>query len=148
MTQKMTGAEMVIKALADQGVEHIFGYPGGAVLPIYDELFQQEKVRHVLVRQEGGAVHAAEGYARSTGKVGVVLVTSGPGATNAVTGLTDALMDSIPVVCLTGQVPTHLIGNDAFQEADTTGITRPATKHNYLVKRAEDLARVVHEGFF
>src|SRR5262245_50724375 len=113
MTLKMSGAEMVIRALADQGVEHIFGYPGGAVLPIYDELFQQEKVKHVLVRQEGGAVHAAEGYARSTGKVGVVLVTSGPGATNAVTGLTDALMDSIPVVCITGQVPTHLIGNDA-----------------------------------
>src|SRR5262250_2285329 len=111
MTQKMTGAEMVLKALADQGVEHIFGYPGGAVLPIYDEIFQQEKVKHILVRQEGGAVHAAEGYARSTGKVGVVLVTSGPGATNAVTGLVDALMDSIPVVCLTGQVPTHLIGN-------------------------------------
>src|SRR6187399_1112387 len=148
MTQKMTGAEMVIKALADQGVEHIFGYPGGAVLPIYDELFQQEKVKHILVRQEGGAVHAAEGYARSTGKVGVVLVTSGPGATNSVTGLTDALMDSVPIVCLTGQVPTHLIGNDAFQEADTTGITRPATKHNYLVKRAEDLARVVHEAFY
>jgi acetolactate synthase I/II/III large subunit len=130
MPRTMTGAEMVIKALQDQGVEFIFGYPGGAVLPIYDELFQQEKVKHVLVRQEGGAVHAAEGYARSSDKVGVVLVTSGPGATNAVTGLTDALMDSIPIVCLTGQVPTHLIGNDAFQEADTTGITRPATKHN------------------
>src|SRR6476646_6642665 len=148
MALRMTGAEMVIRTLADQGVEHLFGYPGGAVLPIYDELFQQEKVAHVLVRQEGGAVHAAEGYARSTGKVGVVLVTSGPGATNAVTGLTDALMDSIPVVCLTGQVPTHLIGNDAFQEADTTGITRPATKHNYLVKRPEDLARAVHEAFY
>src|SRR6516162_8308131 len=148
MALSMSGAEMVIRALADQGVEHIFGYPGGAVLPIYDELFQQEKVKHVLVRQEGGAVHAAEGYARSTGKVGVVLVTSGPGATNAVTGLTDALMDSIPIVCITGQVPTHLIGNDAFQEADTTGITRPASKHNYLVKRPEDLARVVHEAFY
>jgi acetolactate synthase-1/2/3 large subunit len=147
MTQKMTGAEMVIKALADQGVEHIFGYPGGAVLPIYDELFQQEKVKHILVRQEGGAVHAAEGYARSTGKVGVVLVTSGPGATNSVTGLTDALMDSIPVVCLTGQVPTHLIGNDAFQECDTVGITRPCTKHNYLVKNVADLPRVLHEAF-
>jgi acetolactate synthase-1/2/3 large subunit len=148
MTLKMTGAEMVIRALADQGVEHLFGYPGGAVLPIYDELFQQEKVSHVLVRQEGGAVHAAEGYARSTGKVGVVLVTSGPGATNAVTGLTDALMDSVPVVCITGQVPTHLIGNDAFQECDTVGITRPCTKHNWLVKNVDDLARVLHEAFY
>src|SRR3970040_2544492 len=129
MALKMTGAERVTRALADQGVEHIFGYPGGAVLPIYDELFQQERIRHVLVRQEGGAVHAAEGYARSTGRVGVVLVTSGPGATNAVTGLTDALMDSIPVVCITGQVPTHLIGSDALQECDTTGITRPCPKH-------------------
>ncbi len=148
MTLKMTGAEMVIRALADQGIEHVFGYPGGAVLPIYDELFQQDKVQHVLVRQEGGAVHAAEGYARSTGKVGVVLVTSGPGATNAVTGLTDALMDSIPVVCITGQVPTHLIGNDAFQECDTVGITRPCTKHNWLVKNVDDLARVLHEAFY
>jgi acetolactate synthase-1/2/3 large subunit len=148
MARTMTGAEMVIKALADQGVEHIFGYPGGAVLPIYDELFQQEKVQHFLVRQEGGAVHAAEGYARSTGKVGVVLVTSGPGATNAVTGLTDALMDSIPIVVLTGQVPTHLIGNDAFQECDTVGITRPCTKHNWLVKNVDDLARVLHEAFY
>src|SRR5580704_8433689 len=146
MTQ--SGAEILLRALKDQGVEVIFGYPGGAVLPIYDALFKQNAIRHILVRQEGGAVHAAEGYARSTGKVGVVLVTSGPGATNAVTGLVDALMDSIPIVCLTGQVPTHLIGNDAFQEADTTGITRPATKHNYLVKRAEDLARVVHEAFY
>jgi acetolactate synthase-1/2/3 large subunit len=143
-----SGAEILLRALKDQGVEVIFGYPGGAVLPIYDALFKQNSIRHVLVRQEGGAVHAAEGYARSTGRVGVVLVTSGPGATNAVTGLVDALMDSIPVVCLTGQVPTHLIGNDAFQEADTTGITRPATKHNYLVKRPEDLARVVHEAFY
>ncbi|MCR9255627.1 MAG: acetolactate synthase 3 large subunit [Alphaproteobacteria bacterium] len=143
----MTGAEMVLKALADQDVEVVFGYPGGAVLPIYDALFKQNQVRHVLVRHEQGAVHSAEGYARSCGKVGVVLVTSGPGATNAVTGLTDALMDSIPVVCLTGQVPTHLIGNDAFQEADTTGITRPCTKHNYLVKRIEDLPRVMHEAF-
>ncbi len=142
-----SGAEILIRALKDQGVEVIFGYPGGAVLPIYDALFNQNAIRHILVRQEGGAVHAAEGYARSTGKVGVVLVTSGPGATNAVTGLVDALMDSIPVICLTGQVPTHLIGNDAFQEADTTGITRPATKHNYLVRRSEDLARVVHEAF-
>ncbi len=145
---QMTGSEIVLKALAEQGVDVIFGYPGGAVLPIYDALFQQNAVRHILVRQEAGAVHAAEGYARSTGKVGVVLVTSGPGATNAVTGLTDALMDSIPVVCLTGQVPTHLIGNDAFQEADTTGITRPCTKHNFLVKRMEDLARVMHEAFY
>jgi acetolactate synthase-1/2/3 large subunit len=143
-----TGAEVLLRALKDQGVEVVFGYPGGAVLPIYDALFQQNAIRHILVRHEQGAVHAAEGYARSTGQVGVVLVTSGPGATNAVTGLVDALMDSIPVVCLTGQVPTHLIGNDAFQEADTTGITRPATKHNYLVKRAEDLARVVHEAFY
>src|SRR6516162_132456 len=143
-----TGAEVLLRALKDQGVEVIFGYPGGAVLPIYDALFQQNAIRHILVRHEQAAVHAAEGYARSTGRVGVVLVTSGPGATNAVTGLVDALMDSIPVVCLTGQVPTHLIGNDAFQEADTTGITRPATKHNYLVKRAEDLARVVHEAFY
>ena len=139
---------MVLKALADQGVDTVFGYPGGAVLPIYDELYKQNRVRHILVRHEQAAVHAAEGYARSTGKVGVVLVTSGPGATNAVTGLTDALMDSIPIVCLTGQVPTHLIGNDAFQEADTTGITRPCTKHNYLVKRIEDLSRTVHEAFY
>jgi acetolactate synthase-1/2/3 large subunit len=143
----MTGAEMVIEALADQGAQHLFGYPGGAVLPIYDALFQQDKVRHILVRHEQGAVHAAEGYARSTGKVGCVLVTSGPGATNAVTGLTDALMDSIPIVCLTGQVPTHLIGNDAFQECDTVGITRPCTKHNYLVKNVADLPRVLHEAF-
>ncbi len=148
MARPMTGAEMVIKALVDQGVEHIFGYPGGAVLPIYDEIFQQDRVRHILVRQEGGAVHAAEGYARSTGKVGVVLVTSGPGATNAVTGLTDALMDSIPLVCITGQVPTHLIGNDAFQECDTVGITRPCTKHNWLVKNVNDLARILHEAFY
>jgi acetolactate synthase I/II/III large subunit len=144
---EMTGAEMVIAALADQGVEHIFGYPGGAVLPIYDALFQQEKVRHVLVRHEQGAVHAAEGYARSTGKVGAVLVTSGPGATNAVTGLTDALCDSVPLVVITGQVPTHLIGNDAFQECDTVGITRPCTKYNYLVKSVVDLPRVLHEAF-
>lgn len=148
MARTMTGAEMVLQALTDQGVEVVFGYPGGAVLPIYDEMFQQEKVRHILVRQEGGAVHAAEGYARSTGKVGVVLVTSGPGATNAVTGLTDALMDSIPVVCITGQVPTHLIGSDAFQECDTVGITRSCTKHNYLVKSPDDLARVMHEAFY
>ena len=148
MTREMTGAEMVIEALADQGVKHLFGYPGGAVLPIYDALFQQKKIQHILVRHEQGAVHAAEGYARSTGKVGCVLVTSGPGATNAVTGLTDALMDSIPLVCITGQVPTHLIGNDAFQECDTVGITRPCTKHNYLVKNINDLARVLHEAFY
>src|SRR5215475_5880303 len=147
MSKDMSGAEMVIEALADQGVEHLFGYPGGAVLPIYDALFQQKKVQHILVRHEQGAVHAAEGYARSTGKVGCVLVTSGPGATNAVTGLTDALMDSIPLVCITGQVPTHLIGNDAFQECDTVGITRPCTKHNVLVKNVNDLARVLHEAF-
>jgi acetolactate synthase I/II/III large subunit len=146
--EPLTGAEIVIRALVDQGVDVVFGYPGGAVLPIYDALFKQNALRHVLVRQEGGAVHAAEGYARSTGRVGVVLVTSGPGATNAVTGLTDALMDSVPVVCLTGQVPTHLIGNDAFQEADTTGITRPCTKHNYLVKDVRELARMLHEAFY
>ena len=144
----MSGAQILLRALKEQGVEVIFGYPGGAVLPIYDAIFQQNAIRHILVRHEQAAVHAAEGYARSTGRVGVVLVTSGPGATNAVTGLVDALMDSIPVVCLTGQVPTHLIGNDAFQEADTVGITRPATKHNYLVKKSGDLARVVHEAFY
>jgi acetolactate synthase-1/2/3 large subunit len=143
-----SGAEILLRALREQGVDVIFGYPGGAVLPIYDALFQQNSIRHILVRHEQAAVHAAEGYARSTGRVGVVLVTSGPGATNAVTGLVDALMDSVPIVCLTGQVPTHLIGNDAFQEADTTGITRPATKHNYLVKRPDDLARLVHEAFY
>jgi acetolactate synthase I/II/III large subunit len=148
MSETMTGAEMVIRALQDQGVEHVFGYPGGAVLPIYDALFHQEKVRHILVRHEQGAVHAAEGYARSSGKVGVVLVTSGPGATNAVTGLTDAMMDSVPLVCLTGQVPTHLIGSDAFQECDTVGITRHCTKHNYLVKSIEELPRVLHEAFY
>ena len=146
--EDLNGSEIVLRALAEQDVEVIFGYPGGAVLPLYDELHKQNAIRHILVRHEQGAVHAAEGYARSTGKVGVVLVTSGPGATNAVTGLTDALMDSIPVVCLTGQVPTHLIGNDAFQEADTTGITRPCTKHNYLVKSIEDLPRILHEAFY
>src|ERR1700749_1386474 len=145
---EMTGAEMVIAALADQGVEHLFGYPGGAVLPIYDAIFQQEKVQHILVRHEQGAGHAAEGYARSTGKVGCLLVTSGPGATNAVTALADALMDSIPLVCITGQVPTHLIGNDAFQECDTVGITRPCTKHNWLVRNVNDLAKVLHEAFY
>jgi len=145
--REMTGAEMVITAMADQGVEHLFGYPGGAVLPIYDAIFQQQQVQHILVRHEQGAVHAAEGYARSTGKVGCVLVTSGPGATNAVTGLTDALCDSIPLVVITGQVPTHLIGNDAFQECDTVGITRPCTKYNYLVKSVDDLPRILHEAF-
>ena len=145
---KMNGAEIILKALADQGVKHVFGYPGGAVIPIYDEIFQQDKIKHVLVRHEQGAVHAAEGYARSTGQCGVVLVTSGPGATNAVTGLTDALLDSVPIVCLTGQVPTPLIGSDAFQECDTVGITRPCTKHNYLVKSIDDLARVIHEAFY
>ena len=147
-TIEMSGAEIVLKALANQGVEHVFGYPGGAVLPIYDEIFQQDKVKHILVRHEQGATHMAEGYARSTGKCGVVLVTSGPGATNTVTGLTDALMDSIPMVCITGQVPTHLIGMDAFQECDTVGITRPCTKHNYLVKDVNDLARILHEAFY
>lgn len=145
--REMTGAEMVIQALIDQGVESIFGYPGGAVLPIYDELFQQDTVQHILVRHEQGAGHAAEGYARSTGKVGVMLVTSGPGATNAVTPLQDALMDSIPLVCISGQVPTTLIGSDAFQECDTIGITRPCTKHNWLVKDVNDLARILHEAF-
>ena len=148
MAKQMTGAEMVVEALKDQGVECVFGYPGGAVLPIYDALFGQNKVRHILVRHEQGAAHAAEGFARSTGKVGVLLVTSGPGATNAITGLTDALMDSIPLVCITGQVPTHLIGSDAFQECDTTGITRNCTKHNYLVRRIEDLPRILHEAFY
>src|SRR5471032_988008 len=147
MSEEMTGAEMVIRAMADQGVKHLFGYPGGAVLPIYDAIFAQNSIQHILVRHEQGAVHAAEGYARSTGKVGCVLVTSGPGATNAVTGLADALCDSIPIVCITGQVPTHLIGNDAFQECDTVGITRPCTKHNYLVKNVDDLPRVLHEAF-
>ncbi|MBO0905413.1 acetolactate synthase 3 large subunit [Jiella sp. MQZ13P-4] len=143
----MTGAGMVVRALVDNGVTDIFGYPGGAVLPIYDELFQQEEVRHVLVRHEQGAGHAAEGYARSTGKTGVMLVTSGPGATNAVTALQDALMDSIPLVCISGQVPTTLIGSDAFQECDTVGITRPCTKHNWLVKDVADLSRILHEAF-
>ncbi|MEX0956759.1 MAG: acetolactate synthase 3 large subunit [Rhizobiaceae bacterium] len=144
---EMTGAEMVVRALRDNGVKHIFGYPGGAVLPIYDELFQQEDVQHILVRHEQGAGHAAEGYARSTGKPGVMLVTSGPGATNAVTPLQDALMDSIPLVCITGQVPTSLIGSDAFQECDTVGITRPCTKHNWLVKDVNDVAATIHEAF-
>ena len=147
MTRQMTGAKMIVQALIDQGVDTVFGYPGGAVLPIYDEVFQQNSIKHVLVRHEQGAVHAAEGYARSTGKPGVALVTSGPGATNAVTGLTDALMDSIPIIVLTGQVPTFMIGSDAFQEADTVGITRPCTKHNWLVKETDKLAGVIHEAF-
>ena len=147
MTRQMTGAKMVVQALADQGVDVVFGYPGGAVLPIYDEIFQQNGIRHVLVRHEQGAVHAAEGYARATGKPGVALVTSGPGATNAVTGITDALMDSIPLVVLTGQVPTFMIGTDAFQEADTVGITRACTKHNWLVKDTETLADTLHQAF-
>ena len=147
MTRQMSGAKMVVEALREQGVEVVFGYPGGAVLPIYDEIFQQNHIRHILVRHEQGAVHAAEGYARSTGKPGVALVTSGPGATNAVTGLTDALMDSIPIIVLSGQVPTFMIGNDAFQEADTVGITRPCTKHNWLVKETEKLSGTIHEAF-
>ena len=147
MTRQMTGAEMVVQALVDQGVEVVFGYPGGAVLPIYDAIFQQDKIRHILVRHEQGAVHMAEGYARSTGKVGVALVTSGPGATNAVTGLTDALMDSIPILVISGQVPTFMIGTDGFQEADTVGITRPCTKHNWLVKDTARLAETLHQAF-
>ena len=146
--KKLTGARIVIEALIEENVEVIFGYPGGAVLPIYDELFKQSKIRHILVRHEQGAVHAAEGYARSTGKIGVVLVTSGPGATNTVTGLTDAMMDSVPVVCISGQVPTHMIGNDAFQEADIVGITRPCTKHNYLVKDVSKLSSCIHSAFY
>jgi acetolactate synthase-1/2/3 large subunit len=147
MTKSMTGAKMVVQALKDQGVEVVFGYPGGAVLPIYDEIFQQNDIKHILVRHEQGAVHMAEGYARSTGKVGVALVTSGPGATNAVTGLVDALMDSIPIVVLSGQVPTFMIGTDGFQEADTVGITRPCTKHNWLVKDTAKLSEVIHQAF-
>ena len=148
VSEERSGANILVESLVRQGVEFVFGYPGGAVLPIYDALFGEERIRHILVRHEAGAAHAAEGYARSTGKPGVVLVTSGPGATNAVTGLTDALLDSIPMVCITGQVPTHLIGSDAFQECDTVGITRPCTKHNYLVKDVNDLARILHEAFY
>ena len=147
MPKLFSGAEIVFKCLEDQKVEHIFGYPGGAVLPIYDELKNHPSIKHILVRHEQGAGHAAEGYARSTGKPGVVLVTSGPGATNVVTALTDAYMDSVPLVCISGQVPTHLIGTDAFQECDTTGITRPCTKHNWLVKDINDLPRIMHEAF-
>lgn len=145
---ELNGAELVIKSLVDQGVDTIFGYPGGAVLPLYDELFKQNRLRHVLVRHEQGAVHAAEGYARSTGKIGAVLVTSGPGATNTITGLADAYIDSIPLICITGQVPSHLIGSDAFQEADTVGLTRPCTKHNYLVKKVADLERTIKEAIY
>ena len=147
MSKQLTGAEIVFKALADHDVEYIFGYPGGAVLPLYDELVKHKNIKHILVRHEQGAGHAAEGYARSSGKPGVVLVTSGPGATNMVTALTDAYMDSIPLVCITGQVPTHLIGTDAFQECDTTGITRPCTKHNWLVKDIKDLPTIIHKAF-
>ena len=147
MSRQMTGAKMIVEALKEQGVDTVFGYPGGAVLPIYDEIFLQNDIRHYLVRHEQGAVHAAEGYARSTGKPGVVLVTSGPGATNAVTGITDALLDSIPLVVLTGQVPTFMIGTDGFQEADTVGITRPCTKHNWLVSDTKDLSATIHEAF-
>ncbi|PCH98046.1 MAG: acetolactate synthase 3 large subunit [Rhodobacteraceae bacterium] len=147
MSRQMSGAEIVVQALKDQGVDTVFGYPGGAVLPIYDAIFQQNDIRHILVRHEQGATHAAEGYARSTGKPGVVLVSSGPGATNAITGITDALMDSIPLVVLTGQVPSFMIGSDAFQEADTVGITRPCTKHNWLVKETDKLAGTIHEAF-
>ncbi|MGD9582989.1 MAG: acetolactate synthase 3 large subunit [Lysobacterales bacterium] len=144
----LTGAAIVVRALIDQGVRHLFGYPGGAVLPIYDALFAEDRIEHILVRHEQGAAHAAEGYARSTGKAGVLLVTSGPGATNAITGLTDAMMDSIPLVCITGQVPSHLIGTDAFQECDTVGITRACTKHNFLVKDVNELARTLHDAFY
>ena len=147
MPKLFSGAEIVFKALEDQKVEYIFGYPGGAVLPIYDELKNHSSIKHILVRHEQGAGHAAEGYARSSGKPGVVLVTSGPGATNVVTALTDAYMDSVPLVCISGQVPTHLIGTDAFQECDTTGITRPCTKHNWLVKDIKDLSKIIHEAF-
>lgn len=147
MTRQMTGAQIVVQALKDQGVDTVFGYPGGAVLPIYDEIFLQNEIRHIIVRHEQAATHAAEGYARSTGKPGVVLVTSGPGATNAVTGMTDALLDSIPMIVLTGQVPTFMIGNDAFQEADTIGITRPCTKHNWLVKDTNILGETIHQAF-
>ena len=146
-SKALSGAQIIVKSLEDLGVDVIFGYPGGAVLPIYDELHEHSKITHVLVRHEQAAVHAAEGYARSTGKPGCVLVTSGPGATNAITGLADAMLDSIPLVCLTGQVPVQLIGTDAFQEADTVGISRHCTKHNYLIKQTDDVSRVIHEAF-
>ena len=147
LNKSMNGAEALIKALIENDVDTVFGYPGGAVLPVYDAIFKNNRIKHILVRHEQAAVHAAEGFARSTGKVGCVLVTSGPGATNAITGLTDALMDSVPLVCISGQVPTHLIGTDAFQECDTTGITRPCTKHNWLVKDINQLAETMHKAF-
>ena len=147
MSEQLTGAEIVFKALNEHGVDHIFGYPGGAVLPLYDQISKEKNIKHILVRHEQGAGHAAEGYARSSGKPGIALVTSGPGATNMVTALTDAYMDSIPLVCISGQVPTHLIGTDAFQECDTTGITRPCTKHNWLVKDVNQLAETIHKAF-
>ena len=148
LNKSMNGAEALIKALTENDVDTVFGYPGGAVLPVYDAIFKNNRIRHILVRHEQAAVHAAEGYARSTGRIGVVLVTSGPGATNTVTGLADAMMDSVPLVCISGQVPTHMIGNDAFQEADIVGITRPCTKHNYLVKDVNILPNVIHSAFF
>src|SRR6187401_1780400 len=148
MAMELTGAEIVVRCLQEEGVEHVFGYPGGAVLHIYDELFKQSKVKHILVRHEQGAVHAADGYARSTDKVGVALVTSGPGVTNAVTGIATAYMDSIPMVVITGQVPTHAIGQDAFQECDTVGITRPCVKHNFLIKNVNDLAVTIKKAFY
>ena len=147
MGKVFSGAEIVFKCLEDQNVEFVFGYPGGAILPVYDELKNHKKIKHILVRHEQGAGHAAEGYARSSGKIGVAFVTSGPGATNIVTALTDAYMDSIPIVCISGQVPTHLIGTDAFQECDTTGITRPCTKHNWLVKDVDNLSEILHRAF-
>ena len=147
MAEKLRGAEILLRALADEGVEFIFGYPGGAVLHIYDAIFKQEKVKHILVRHEQGATHAADGYARATGKAGVVLVTSGPGATNCVTGIATAHMDSIPMVVLTGQVPRHLIGNDAFQEVDNVGITRPCVKHNFMVSDVSELAETIKKAF-
>jgi len=147
MGKLISGAEMVFKALEDQNVEYVFGYPGGAILPVYDELKNHKKIKHILARHEQGAGHAAEGYARSSGKPGVAFVTSGPGATNIVTALTDAYMDSIPIICISGQVPTHLIGTDAFQECDTTGITRPCTKHNWLVKDVNNLSKILHRAF-
>jgi acetolactate synthase-1/2/3 large subunit len=145
---ELTGADIFVRCLAEEGVEYLFGYPGGAVLPIYDALYQQDKVKHILVRHEQAATHAADGYARATGKPGVVLVTSGPGATNAVTGIATAYMDSIPMVAFTGQVPTAMIGNDAFQEVDNVGITRPCVKHNFLVKDVKDLAETIKKAFY
>ena len=145
---QLTGTEIVVRALQDEGVTHVFGYPGGAVLYIYDEIFKQDKFQHILVRHEQAAVHAADAYSRSSQRVGVALVTSGPGVTNAVTGIATAYMDSIPVVIITGQVPTHAIGQDAFQECDTVGITRPCVKHNFLVKDVRDLAATIRKAFY